>query len=149
MGLFDDLMGSSAFCCSHSRSSSNPKPKPAIASYALSPNDKSNQQNSPDDSGFPPLPQRSIVSSGKDISEPTVCGIGIVFQDSHEQGLFVSSLVLDGPAYQSKVIQQGDVLLRIDNSDVRKSKAADLGNQPSEPLSPNYTMRVLTRLPSN
>ena len=125
MGLFDDLLGNSVFCCSHRNSNNAPKPKAAIASYT---DGKDIHDDKSSEEGYAPLPRRVALSTVPAVSKQDgVCGIGIVFQDSSEQGLFVSSLVLDGPAYQSKVIQQGDLLLRIDSVDVRKAKAADLG----------------------
>jgi C-terminal processing protease CtpA/Prc len=124
MGLFDELLGNSVFCCSQSRSSSNTNARSKSSITAYAGDDTSSED------GFQPLPRRITLSTSPAGAprQDEVCGIGIVFQDTYEQGLFVSSLVLDGPAYQSRVIQQGDHLLRIDDVDVQKSKAAELGN---------------------
>jgi hypothetical protein len=125
MGLFDDFMSNSVFCCSHARANTKPKSSLTYGTKEADSPDKSA------DGSFPALPRKvpyQAVSSvgGRDT---TVCGVGIVFQD-HEEGLVVSSMVVDGPAYRANVIQQGDLLHKIDGTDVRRSNAADLGTRP-------------------
>mmetsp|Transcript_27053 Transcript_27053/g.64249 ORF Transcript_27053/g.64249 Transcript_27053/m.64249 type:complete len:164 (-) Transcript_27053:54-545(-) len=54
-------------------------------------------------------------------------GVGIVFQAGQkEEGLLVASLAVDGPAEQSGQVRAGDILVSIDQTDVRKMNAEDL-----------------------
>ena len=129
MGLFDELMSNSVFCCSHARADTKPKSKSLTVPSQIGAVDAGSSPRKSQDGGFPPLPRKVPYQPVRPVGvgDDPVCGVGIVFQDSHEQGLFVSSMVVDGPAYQAKVIQQGDLLLKIDGIDVCRSNAADLG----------------------
>eukprot|EP00292_Cryptomonas_paramecium_P023653 CAMPEP_0113661692 /NCGR_PEP_ID=MMETSP0038_2-20120614/121_1 /TAXON_ID=2898 /ORGANISM="Cryptomonas paramecium" /LENGTH=155 /DNA_ID=CAMNT_0000576423 /DNA_START=23 /DNA_END=490 /DNA_ORIENTATION=+ /assembly_acc=CAM_ASM_000170 len=64
------------------------------------------------------IPSSSHSSKGK-------VGVGIVFTAS-DSSLMVASLAVDGPAEKSGQIKPGDILISIDNVDVRGVKAEDL-----------------------
>eukprot|EP00281_Chroomonas_sp_CCMP1168_P008224 CAMPEP_0206268628 /NCGR_PEP_ID=MMETSP0047_2-20121206/31822_1 /ASSEMBLY_ACC=CAM_ASM_000192 /TAXON_ID=195065 /ORGANISM="Chroomonas mesostigmatica_cf, Strain CCMP1168" /LENGTH=164 /DNA_ID=CAMNT_0053696987 /DNA_START=156 /DNA_END=650 /DNA_ORIENTATION=- len=61
------------------------------------------------------------------VKSPALCGVGIVFQDKHKDGLYVSSLVKNGPAFHSEKVHVGDILVEVDGRDVEKFAVAELG----------------------
>mmetsp|Transcript_12145 Transcript_12145/g.24199 ORF Transcript_12145/g.24199 Transcript_12145/m.24199 type:complete len:163 (-) Transcript_12145:43-531(-) len=68
-------------------------------------------------------------------------GVGIVFQAGQkEEGLLVASLACDGPAEKSGQVMAGDILVSIDQIDVRKMNAEDLAQYILGP--PGSTVRL-------
>mmetsp|Transcript_26533 Transcript_26533/g.64049 ORF Transcript_26533/g.64049 Transcript_26533/m.64049 type:complete len:138 (+) Transcript_26533:257-670(+) len=67
-------------------------------------------------------PRRSSIGGDKEL-----CGVGIVFQDQHKDGLYVSSLLKGGPAFLCHQIHAGDILVDIDGFDVSNLSLAELG----------------------
>lgn len=63
---------------------------------------------------------------------PNLGGVGIIFQaqnraqKGNEAGLVVASLALDGPAEKSGQVMVGDILVMIDDVDIRKISAENL-----------------------
>lgn len=67
--------------------------------------------------------------------------MGIVFQDKHRDGLYVSSLVKGGPAYMSHMVKQGDILTEIDGADVSNYSVGNLVRALDAEQAPRYTLR--------
>lgn len=76
-----------------------------------------------------------------------LCGVGIVFQDKHKDGLYVSSLVKDGPAFMSHGISTGDILLEIDGVDVADAPLLSLVCARFSQTSPGSVHRHATLKP--
>ncbi len=70
------------------------------------------------------------VTNPGSTSPPMLCGVGIVFQAGNrlngQGGLIVASLAVDGPADKSGQVRVGDILVSIDELDIRQVNPVNL-----------------------